>query len=152
MIQAFTGPYSNFSNFAPCKIELWGLFYPSVEHAYQSAKSDGAEWKVFCQNTDNAGKVKRASHSVQLVANWEELKVQLMRYLVWQKFNQEPFKTLLLSTGNEYIQEGNWWNDTFWGVNLKTGMGKNVLGNILMEIRTFFQQGERANEGRDLGV
>jgi hypothetical protein len=31
----------------------------------------------------------------------------------------EPFD-LLLNTGNEYIQKGNWWNDRFLGVDLKS--------------------------------
>jgi len=152
MIDSFRGPFCNFSNFVPCTVELWEKRYPSVEHAFQSAKNNGEEWKVFCQTTVSPGAVKRAARKVQLVPNWEELKVQVMRNLVWQKFNQEPFKALLLSTGNEYIQEGNWWGDTFWGVDFKSGKGQNVLGHILMEIRTFFQKGELSDEGRDLGV
>ena len=27
------------------------------------------------------------------------------------------------------------WNDTFWGVNLKTGEGRNELGKALMKVR-----------------
>ena len=142
MIESFRGPFGNFSNFVPCEVELWGRTYPSVEHAYQSAKNNGEEWKNFCQKTANPGAVKRASHNIQLISDWDKLKVQLMRNLLWQKFNKEPFRALLVSTDNEYIQEGNWWNDTFWGVNLTTGIGENILGKILMEIRTFLQQGE----------
>jgi ribA/ribD-fused uncharacterized protein len=135
MIESFSGPFANFSNFAPCEVELWKRVYPSVEHAYQSAKNNGEEWKKFCQSDVTAGKVKQATKHVVLIKEWEDIKVQLMRNLVWQKFNKEPFRTLLLSTNDSYIQEGNWWGDTFWGVNLKTGFGKNVLGYILMEIR-----------------
>lgn len=139
MIESFSGPFANFSNFAPVVVELWGLKYPSVEHAYQSAKNEGAEWKKFCQSDVTAGKLKQASRHVKLIDGWDTLKIEVMRWLVWYKFQQEPFKTLLISTGDRHIQEGNWWNDTFWGVNLKTGQGRNVLGLLLMEIRGVLQ-------------
>ena len=38
MIKEFKGDYRWLSNFTPCKIELDGFIYPSVEHAYMSAK------------------------------------------------------------------------------------------------------------------
>ena len=41
MIESFSGQFANFSNFAPCEVELWERVYPSVEHAYQSAKKWG---------------------------------------------------------------------------------------------------------------
>ena len=37
------------SNFIPCDIILDNITYSSVEHAYQSAKSDNPEWKEFCR-------------------------------------------------------------------------------------------------------
>jgi predicted NAD-dependent protein-ADP-ribosyltransferase YbiA (DUF1768 family) len=52
-----------------------------------------------------------------------------------QKFRQEPFSTLLLATGDMYIQEGNFWGDTFWGVDLNSKIGENRLGKMRMEIR-----------------
>ena len=52
-----------------------------------------------------------------------------------QKFNIEPYKTKLIETGNKYIQEGNRWNDKFWGVCLKTNQGENNLGKLIMNIR-----------------
>ena len=39
----------------------------------------------------------------------------------------------LLGTGDTYLEEGNTWNDTFWGV--CNGVGENNLGRILMEVR-----------------
>ena len=55
--------------------------------------------------------------------------------LIKQKFNKEPFRSKLIETGIQYIQEGNYWNDTFWGVNLKTGEGQNILGKMIMTLR-----------------
>ena len=59
-----------------------------------------------------------------------------MKHSLIQKFNQEPYKSKLLNTENEFIQEGNMWNDKFWGVCLKTGKGENNLGRMIMDIRT----------------
>ena len=42
---------------------------------------------------------------------------------------------VLLDTGEEILEEGNTWHDTYWGVDLKTGEGKNMLGSILMRVR-----------------
>ena len=52
------------------------------------------------------------------------------------KFTQNPdLAKRLLDTGDEILEEGNTWHDTYWGVDLKTGEGKNMLGSILMRVR-----------------
>jgi hypothetical protein len=136
MIKEFQDKYRWLSNFAPCTIELDGIKYPSAEHAYMSAKSSDTSWKGFCANNKNSpGQVKKASRYITLVANWEEIKVDVMRECLEQKFNQNPYKQFLIDTGNQYIQEGNRWGDTFWGVCLRTNQGQNILGKLIMDIR-----------------
>lgn len=135
MIQEFKGKYTWLSNFAPCKIMLNGVAYSSVEHAYQSAKSHDQKWKHFCATEPKAGVVKRKSRNVPLVSNWEVKRLHVMFKCLLQKYNQYPYNEYLRNTGNEHIQEGNTWNDTFWGVCLKEHTGKNVLGNMIMLIR-----------------
>jgi len=136
MIEEFKGEYRWLSNFVPVNIHLNGIDYPSVEHAYMSAKSDKEGWKKFCSNPFNEPpEIKRKSRTIELVENWNDIKVNVMRTCLIQKFNTEPFKTKLLNTKNQYIQEGNYWNDKFWGVCLKTNDGENNLGKLIMEIR-----------------
>lgn len=136
MIKEFQGEYRWLSNFAPCKIIYNQVYYHSVEAAYMSAKSVDADWKVFCANHRNtAGQIKKASRNVQLVDNWEDIKLSVMEECIRQKFNQEPYKSQLIATGDEYIQEGNNWNDKFWGFCLKTNKGQNNLGKLIMKIR-----------------
>jgi ribA/ribD-fused uncharacterized protein len=136
MIKEFRGEYRWLSNFAPCEIHFNGMRFASVEHAYMSAKSNDPAWKDFCADARNApGKVKKKSKSIELRKDWESIKVSVMRQLLEKKFSQEPFKTLLLNTGGLYIQEGNRWGDTFWGVDLKTNEGENQLGVLIMSIR-----------------
>lgn len=141
MIKEFQGEYRWLSNFMPAKIILGGKEYPSVEHAYMSAKSDDIEWKDYCSNEQNKpGDVKRQSRTIKLVPNWENIKVDIMKECLIQKFNQQPYKNLLIKTGDTFIQEGNKWNDKFWGVCLKTNKGDNTLGKLIMEIRKTLQQ------------
>lgn len=135
MITEFQGEFRWLSNFAPCSIILDGIKYPSVEHAYMSAKSKENSWKLFCANTSSPGKVKKQSRSIKLIDGWDNLKVHIMKECLEQKYNQEPYRTKLLNTGEDYIQEGNRWNDKFWGVCLKTNEGENTLGKLIMEIR-----------------
>lgn len=137
MIKQFQNEYRWLSNFAPVEVELEGVTYPSVEHAYMSAKSDSKEWKEFCANTANtAGTVKKASRNITLVENWDSIKLDVMKALLQQKFSKNPYKNLLRQTGDVHIQEGNSWNDKFWGVCLKTNTGENHLGKIIMDIRS----------------
>jgi len=51
------------------------------------------------------------------------------------KFRQEPYRSKLIATGDQLIQEGNTWGDTYWGVDLETGEGENNLGKIIMTLR-----------------
>jgi ribA/ribD-fused uncharacterized protein len=136
MIKEFKGEYGWLSNFASVKITLDGITYPSVEHAYMSAKSNDPEWKNFCSNPNNtAGQVKKHSKTIILKDGWDDIKLLVMEECLKQKFNQEPFKGLLLATGQQHIQEGNWWGDSFWGVDLRTNQGENHLGELIMKIR-----------------
>lgn len=136
MIREFQNEFRWLSNFTPVKIVLDGVEFQSVEHAYMSAKSDDVEWKKFCSNPNNkAGDVKRQSRSIKLKPDWDGIKVNVMRECLIQKFTQEPFRTKLIKTGREHIQEGNMWNDKFWGVCLKTNKGENNLGKLIMSVR-----------------
>ena len=68
--------------------------------------------------------------------------LQLMRTAVLSKFTQyEELRMLLLSTGERKIVEHTT-NDSYWGDG-GDNSGKNMLGRILMEIRS--QLREQAN-------
>jgi predicted NAD-dependent protein-ADP-ribosyltransferase YbiA (DUF1768 family) len=41
----------------------------------------------------------------------------------------------LIATGDCNIQEGTGWFEPFWGKQLSTGEGKNMLGHLIMQIR-----------------
>jgi len=136
MIKEFQKEYRWLSNFTLVDISFNSITYPSVEHAYCSFKSNDLEWKKTCADKNiTSAQIKKLAKSIKVVDNWDDIKLSIMEKCIDQKYNQEPFKTLLLETKNEMIQEGNYWNDTYWGFCLKTNKGKNNLGKLLMEKR-----------------
>ena len=77
--------------------------------------------------------------SKSLRADWESLKDDLMRAAVWAKFTQHAaLKDLLLSTGDSELIEHTK-NDSYWADG-GDGSGLNMLGRILMEVRSRLQQ------------
>jgi len=136
-IRQFKGEFRFLSNFYPSPVKFKGILYPSVEHAYQSAKSADPAWKQICADAGmKPSKIKKASAHIQLVADWDEIRIPVMQECLELKFRREPFKSWLLDTRDAYLLEGNWWGDTFWGVDLNTNTGHNHLGNLLMTLRS----------------
>lgn len=140
VIQGFVEEYSWASNFyEPCKVVYEGLEYNSSEAAYQSAKTtDMKIRKLFTQY--DAGESKKfgnkRAHEIGLVlrSDWDAVKLQVMFDICLDKFTRnEDLKTQLSATGERYLEETNWWGDSFWGV--VDGKGNNHLGFILMAIR-----------------
>ena len=134
----FFQEYRFLSNFHMATVELDGLEYASTEHAYQAAKTlDPAERKQIRESLQ-AKDAKRLGKKITMRADWDEVKVSVMKDLVLQKFSKhEELKEKLLATGDAHLEETNTWNDTFWGV--CRGKGQNWLGKILMEVRKELQ-------------
>jgi len=132
MISSFSGEYRWLSNFVPAHVILDGMAYPSVECAYQAAKTLVISERIPFQKMQS-GQAKRAGKYIGMRADWDEVKLDVMTDLCTQKFNQSNYKALLLDTYPEDIIEGNYWHDYFWGV--CNGKGENHLGNIIMDIR-----------------
>lgn len=127
------------SNMYPCKIAYNGLTYLNAEAAFQASKVlDDAMKKDF--TLVSGYNAKRLGRIVKLRSDWEDVKVEIMKEILEIKFQNPDLKKKLLNTGDSYITEGNMWNDTFWGADVHTGKGENVLGNLLMEIRSKIQK------------
>lgn len=136
--------FAEFSNFAPLGIEMDGLWWPTVEHYFQAQKFHDADYreKIRKANTPKSAKALGRTRKLPLRSDWEEVKVDLMRDAILKKFEtHDAARTLLLSTGDEELIE-NSLNDYFWGGG-RTGTGQNMLGRILMEVRTALHAGDR---------
>ena len=136
MISEFQGEYRFLSNFYHSPIKWYQLIFPTVEHAYQASKTTSMVVQLRIAKCGSPSKAKRVGRGVCMRENWDSMKLGVMEMLVKAKFDPEIHPTLaqqLLDTGDEILQEGNRWNDRYWGV--CRGVGKNHLGNILMEVR-----------------
>lgn len=134
-ISTFRGKWTRLSNFAICSIWYEGHIYPSVEHAYQGAKTLDLEERGKIRNLATPNQAKKEGKKVHIREDWETIKIDIMASLLREKFSQEPDRGLLVSTGNANLIEGNWWGDTFWG-QCPLGIGENWLGRLLMSIRS----------------
>ena len=145
MIKEFQGEYRYLSNFYPCEIEYEGIVFDSVEKAYQSAKTNDFGIREEISLLNSPGKAKRffKNRSEDVREDWNRVNLGIMRELLHKKFvENDYFRRKLLSTGNSEIQEGNSWGDKFFGVDLETGEGQNLLGRMIMDIRKEIKEEE----------
>jgi ribA/ribD-fused uncharacterized protein len=135
MITKFKDEYSWLSNFQKVKVVLDGVVYESIEYAYQAAKTLNPEVRAEIAKSKNP---KLAGKLVIKRPDWLQVQLEIMEDLNRQKYNQEPFKSLLLATGDEELIEGNWWSDYFFGCVFENNewVGENHLGKIIMKIRS----------------
>jgi N-glycosidase YbiA len=156
VIDSFQGDNRWLSNFWPAQVVFEDVLYPSVEHAYQAAKTMNLLVRAVIAAQPTAGAAKRSGKLLPLRDDWGEVRLGVMEELLRKKFrhptlaesliatgdqilvegNQFRHPTLaesLIATGDQILVEGNHWGDTFWGVcNAK---GENHLGKLLMKIR-----------------
>jgi ribA/ribD-fused uncharacterized protein len=146
-IREFRGEYFFLSNFYPSPLRLrppdfrggttTTEFYPTAEHAFQALKSEDPAVRARIAEAHSPGAAKGMGRRVTLRPDWETIKIVVMKIVVSQKFNDNPYLAeKLLATGTAKLVEGNTWGDKFWGVDLATGEGENWLGELLMEVRT----------------
>ena len=135
VIANFSGEYRFLSNMFPCEVTFEGFTYPCSESAFQAAKClDVTERMKFTSLT--GFEAKKKGKKVRLRKDWENVKVDVMYKVLKSKFSDPILRKKLLDTKDAELVEGNHWFDTFWGVDMYSGVGKNVLGNLLMKVRS----------------
>lgn len=134
IIDKFRGDYFFLSNFAPCHVYYNGKKFRTVEHAFQAAKCLTDEEQDIFRFVETPAEAKQWGKTVKLRPDWENVKTDIMKDLLRQKFHNTIYRDQLIATGGTKLVEGNNHRDTFWGV--CRGVGKNILGELLMEVRT----------------
>jgi ribA/ribD-fused uncharacterized protein len=144
-ITSFRGPYWFLSNFYPVVIRFEGVDYPTLEHAYQAAKTLNPSERSVIARALTPGQAKAIGRKVTMRPGWEEgLRLEVMERLERQKYDPAYHADLtvkLVETWPRDLIEGNTWGDKFWGAvqdKSKNGwpwVGENRLGGILMKIR-----------------
>lgn len=133
-------PYGVFSNLFRRPVEFEGVVYPTAEHAYQAGKALKPAVREWIQAAPSPALAAMAAHGLytwDIVPNWASIKFDRMRRVLRAKFSQHPdLAELLLSTGSARLVEAGTVNNAvnrLWGeVN---GIGQNMLGEMLMELR-----------------
>ncbi|KAF9925528.1 hypothetical protein FBU30_004692 [Linnemannia zychae] len=117
-----------------------GQEWPTTEHYFQAQKFAHLDDKKYvelvrmAETPGDAAKLGRR-RSFPLRPDWEEIKDDVMRKCVLQKFLQHPnLANVLKGTGERYLNEHTR-NDRYWADG-GDGTGKNMLGIVLMETRT----------------
>ena len=132
-INSFSGQYKFLSNFYRSVVVFDDDEYPTVEHAYQAAKFKERPLRIQVQRSETPAEAKRLGRTANLRSDWESVKKQVMKDCLMSKFKNDNLREQLLKTGDRHLEEGNTWNDTFWGT--CKGVGENNLGKLLMEVR-----------------
>jgi ribA/ribD-fused uncharacterized protein len=131
--------FGAFSNFAKYPVKWFGHTFPTSEHLYQAMKFFDNEMAMDAiRDAKTAKEAANLGRSLPGIReDWEEVKLEVMYYVLTQKFTQhKELKELLLSTGDAEIVEHTH-NDSFWGDG-GDGKGQNHLGKLLMRLRDDF--------------
>lgn len=146
--------YGCFSNYSEHQVDIYGIKWPTSEHAFQAMKytnlkpgNPNANINEFVLphaidhfarflKTESPGESKKLGGNtvVKMRTDWEEVKDKIMLEIVLAKITQNagPRKELLI-TGNKQLFEHTK-NDSYWG-DAGDGSGRNQLGKTLMAVR-----------------
>lgn len=142
VIDNFSGDYRFLSNFGLPGFFYMGVWYRTNEHFYQAAKAETFGGAAEIVNAKTPGEAKRLGRQVEMRADWEVIKDDVMRLGLALKFARgTKAADQLLDTGDRLLIEGNTWGDTYWGVCKSEGLNK--LGLMLMHQRSYLRSGVR---------
>lgn len=134
MISYFKGDYAFLSNMhRSIFYDARGIRWKTVEHGYQAYKAKYLDDFLGIQSLASPYEAKKLGSKIDIVDDWADQRLGIMRMLVSHKFHFMSNEARMLMNTNGDLVEGNTWGDTFWGV--CRGAGDNNLGKILMEVR-----------------
>jgi ribA/ribD-fused uncharacterized protein len=138
IVNSFRGDFEYLSNFSKHGfVDKNGRRWKTVEHFYQSMKTNDEKEMLQVQNAKTPTIAKLLGRKITLRKEWNDVKVDVMREALRLKFDQnDEIRQRLKSTAGYVLIEGNNWGDTFWGE--VDGKGLNILGKLLMELRDYY--------------
>lgn len=108
------------------------VLYPTNEHYYQSQKANDKGiryWIATAPNPFLAMKAGRSLRKKEMINDWNNKKLIIMKKGLRVKFCNQELRKKLLDTRDAILHE-NSPTDMFWGIK-----GEDWLGRLLMEIR-----------------
>lgn len=133
-------PYGALSNLYRVPILFEGEVFPTAEHAYQAGKARKKAVRDWLLAAPSPALVAMAAHGLyywDVCPGWSTTKFARMKAVLRAKFQQHAeLAKLLLGTGTARLVESATTDNPvnrLWGeVN---GVGRNMLGVLLMEVR-----------------
>ncbi len=129
--------FSNMERMKPLKYQ--GMVFLTAENFYQAMKTtDILERQKIAQM--NPYEAKRYARSILLREDWDEIKLNVMEYVLRHKFSAGTAwheKLMSFESGIVFVERNNW-HDNYWGscVCERCGNnGLNHLGKILTKIK-----------------
>jgi ribA/ribD-fused uncharacterized protein len=127
--------------------------FATAEHAYQAGKARRPEVRDWLMAAPSPALLAMAAHGLyqwEITPSWSRMKIDRMRAVLHAKFTQhEDLRELLLSTGSARLIETATVDNAvnrLWGeVN---GVGKNMLGVLLMELRAQLGASAKSRDSR----
>lgn len=99
--------------------------------------------QIINESSPMTAKMISKKYHAQSRSDWEKIKIPIMKWVLRVKLSQnmETFGKLLLATDSKDIVEESK-KDSFWGAKVIEDRleGVNVLGRLLMELRTLYQK------------
>jgi ribA/ribD-fused uncharacterized protein len=139
LINSFRGKHAYLSNFFYAPIIYEGITFRSTEAAFQAMKCKHIIDRISFESLSSA-ESKRHGHEIEMREDWDEVKLSVMEDLNRIKFTQyNGLRTLLVGTKDAILEEGNTWDDKYWGT--VNGIGENHFGKILMKLREEYKNG-----------
>ena len=139
------GGLSNMAAGFPVNIN--GISIRTVEALYQACRYPNLpeiQARIIEEKSPMAAKMKGKPYRNQTRSDWDNVKVNIMRWCLRVKLvqNWDKFGELLVNTGTLPIVEESK-RDDFWGakpINDEDLVGVNALGRLLMELREEFKK------------
>lgn len=148
----YGGPFSNFAPTPGLELPEGWLGHPrcpawlevaTVEHYFQACKAcceEDFRWVLAAgvprQAKRRGGRRGESGRRLELRSDWEDVKVEVMRYACRGKFARAGYRELLLETEDRPLVEDSPWDYVWGGRDAMGGYeGRNLLGLVLMEVR-----------------
>lgn len=128
--------YGYMSNFAPYSFSDGHKIWPTSEHYFQAQKFlvPEIQEKIRLLESPMDAALEGRNRQNPFRKDWEDVKDDIMRYAVREKFRQNPeiLEKLIATSDAKLIEHTK--NDHYWADG-GDGSGKNMLGKILMETK-----------------
>jgi len=139
----FRDDHAFLSNFQSIEISVFGMTFPTTEHAYQAQKVFDPDDQILIRDHPKKG-LKEFVRGFTIRPDWEEIKDDVMAEVIRAKFKDPEMRSLLLGV-DEKIIEHNTWHDNYWGdcvcVECWDTEGLNKLGKLIQSLSYDIIQG-----------